>query len=56
MSTRKPEPLYYVVVRDARTRPKYKTKMFTVYKNGVPTKLVRFTAWLSEAIEEKVEK
>lgn len=56
MSTKKPEPLFYVVVRDVSTRPNYKTKMFTVYKNGVPTKLARFTAWLSEAIEEKVEK
>ena len=41
-------------MRDARTRPKYKTKSLTVYKNGVPTKLVPFTNWLSEAIEEKV--
>ncbi len=56
MSTKKPEPLYYVVVRDARTRPNYKTRTFTVYRNGVPGKLERFVAWLSEAIEEKVGK
>jgi len=56
ISTKKPEPLFYVVVRDVSTRPNYKTKMFTVYKNGVPTGLVKFTKWLSEAIEERVNK
>ncbi len=56
MSAKKPEPIFYVVVRDAKTRPKYKTKSFTVYKNGVPIKLEKFVRFLTNLIEEKVGK
>ena len=56
MSTKKPEPLYYVVVRDVKTRPNYKTKTFTIYKNGVPTNHEKFVGWLKKIIEEKVKK
>jgi hypothetical protein len=54
MSAKKPEPLFYVVVRDAKTRPKYVTKSFTIYRNGVPTNLAKFVVWLTKLIEEKV--
>ena len=56
MATKKPEPLFYIIIRDVKTRPKYKTRMITIYKNGTPTELEKFHPWLIEAIEEKVGK
>ncbi len=54
MSARKPEPLFYLTIKEVKSRPKYKTKSLTVYRNGVPTTIDRFAKWLEKAIEEKV--
>lgn len=54
MATIKPETLFYVVIKTTK-RP-VKTKTISIYKNGVPEKLVPFASWLKEAIEEKVRK
>ncbi len=47
----RPKPLFYLVVKDVRTRPHYKSKTLTVYANGVPQSLDRFMPWLKKAIE-----
>ena len=39
MGIQKPKALFYVTIRDIKTRPQYKTRNLTVYCNGVPNSI-----------------
>lgn len=53
MGVRKPKPLFYLVIKDIRTKPKFKSRTLTVYSNGVPGNLNSFKKWLAFLIEKE---